>query len=238
MKVGGRAHVAHLHTPRLNVKDQRGKDGSGQKPADHVKEFAIGEYIAVGKGGHASYELKPGGTNLRLGYWKKYCWMQMWPKGRAGSPLVLNGAGNSVAFGTTRPKTNIPGSGSPLLFHVDGNMLVTGNLIVKGEVSGSQTMETETLLEVDETKSAEMLNHLNVQKPKSSTVLSMGDRPQAAHFGDSPMHDGAVSLTHVAATLTRALQHHQASLDEHEAQLSGHTSRLAKIEAGLTALKA
>lgn len=237
MKVGGRAHVAHLHTPRLNVKDQRGKDGSGQRPADGVKEFAVGEYITVGKGGHATYQLKPGGTNLRLGYWKRYCWMQMFPKGRKGSSLVLNGAGNRVGFGTTRPKTNIPGSGSPLLFHVDGNMLVTGNLIVKGQVSNSQ-METESLLEVDETKSAAMLNHLNVQKPKTSTIVSLGSRPQAAHFGDSPMHDGAVSLTHVAATLTKALQHHQNSLDEHETQLGEHQRRLVKIEQGLTKLSA
>jgi len=233
MKVGGRAHVAHLHTPRLNVKDQRGKDGSGQRPADNVKEFAIGEYQVVGK----SYELKPGGTNLRLGYWKRYCWMQMWPKGRGGSPLVLNGAGNSVGFGTTRPKTNIPGSGSPLLFHVDGNMLVTGNLIVKGEVSG-QSMETETLLDVGFDKSAELLHHLNVKKPSPAKTLSMGERPQASHFADSAMHSGAISLSHVAATLTRSLQHHQNSLDEHEKLLNQHQDRMTRIEDQLLSLKA
>jgi len=220
MKVGGRAHVNNLHTPRLNVKDQRGKDGSGQRPADAVKEFVIGEWKAVGK----TFELLPSGTNLRLGYWKRYCWMQMWPKGKAGSALVLNGAGNRVGFGTTRPLTNIPGSGSQLLFHVDGNMLVTGNLVVKGEVSG-QSLETETLLDVGLDESAQMLHHLNVRKPKEAT----------AHFGDSAMHKGAISLSHVSATLIRSLQHHQNLMVEHEGLLAQHSDRLAKVEQRLAA---
>jgi len=219
MKVGGRAHVQNLHTPRLNVKDQRGKDGSGQKPADAVKEFVIGDSQLVGTGGHKSYELKPGGTNLRLGYWKQYCWMQMWPKGPTGSALVLNGAGNRVGFGTTRPLTNIPGSGSPLLFHVDGNMLVTGNLVVKGAVSG-QSLESETLLDVGSSESVHALQHLNARKTKTGS----------AHFGENAVHKGAISLSHIGATLMRSLQHHDAQMEHHQTLLSQHTQRMATIE--------
>merc|ERR1711907_611952 len=115
MKVGRKAHVANLHTPRLNVKDERGVDGSGQEPADNVKEFVLGEYKTVGK----VYTMKEGGTNLRLGYSSEYCWIQMWPKGRGGASLVLNAAQNRVGFGTTRPLTNIPGSGSNVKVHID-----------------------------------------------------------------------------------------------------------------------
>lgn len=221
MKVGGKAHVGNMHTPRLNVKDQRGRDGSGQKPADGVKEFVIGEWVAKG----LSYELKAGGTNLRLGYYKKYCWMQMWPKGRGGSPLVLNGAGNRVGFGTSRPLTNIPGSGSQLLFHVDGNMLVDGNLVVKGEVSG-QTLETESLIDVGFDDTASALHQLNARK----------NPDDAPHFGDSSAHKGAISVSHVAATLTRSLQQHQNMMEKHELLLSQHTQRLEKIERQWTML--
>jgi hypothetical protein len=222
MKVGGKAHVGHMHTPRLNVKDQRGKDGSGQQPADGVKEFVIGEWVAKG----LSYELKPGGTNLRLGYYKKYCWMQMWPKGRGKVPLVLNGAGNRVGFGTTRPLTNIPGSGSQLLFHVDGNMLVEGNLVVKGEVSG-ETMDTETLIDVGFDESEQALHQLKPRRPSRSQ----------AHFGESQAHPFALSVSHIGATLTRSLQHHQALLEKHEELLGQHTHRLDTLERSLSALK-
>lgn len=224
MKVGGRAHVQNLHTPRLNVKDQRGRDGSGQRPADGVQEFVIGETHLVGVGHKKTYELKPGGTNLRLGYWKRYCWMQMWPKGPRGSALVLNGAGNRVGFGTTRPKTNIPGSGSQLLFHVDGNMLVTGNLVVKGEVSGQSTLETETLLDVGASQTVDALHHLKSVAPKEGT---------SAHFGDSAAHKEAISLSHIGATLTRSLQHHDSLLEENRAQMAKHTERISALETKL-----
>jgi len=224
MKVGGKAHVANMHTPRLNVKDDRGLDGNGQPPGDGVKEFVVGEWTMSGSTEHPTYDMKPGGTNLRLGYFKDYCWMQMWPKGKSGSPLVLNGAGNSVGFGTTRPLTNIPGSGSTLKFHVDGNMRVDGNFIVKGEIG--TTMETETLLDVSTEDSAHMLKHLNAQKPKE----------MAAKFGDSAMHDSAISLSHVAATLTQQLKHHEATLAKQEAALAEHDGRLARLDAGLRSM--
>jgi len=221
MKVGGKAHVANMHTPRLSVKDEYGRDGSGREPADGVKDFVVGEWQMKGK----TYELKPGGTNLRLGYWKDYCWMQMWPKGPTGSPLVLNGAGNRVGFGTTHPLTNTPGSGSEVLFHVDGNLLVRGNLVVKGEIkSGSDALEAESLLDIGFEDSAHMLNHLNAQKPKSG----------GAHFGDSKMHKGAVSVSHIAATLTRSLQHHQAMLETHEGLLTQHEDRLSKLDKAIS----
>jgi len=223
MKVSGKAHVGNMHTPRLNVKDARGRDGSGQEPTDAVKEFVIGEWVANG----LSYDLKPGGTNLRLGYWKRYCWMQMWPKGRSGPPLVLNGAGNRVGFGTTRPLTNIPGSGSQLLFHVDGNMLVEGNLVVKGEVSG-QTLETEALIDVGFDDTTTALHQLSVKK-QSRTALE-------SHFSDSDAHQGAISVSHIGATLTQSLQHHQSMVEKHEELLRQHTHRLQKLEGALSSL--
>jgi len=224
MKVGGKAHVANMHTPRLNVKDQRGLDGSGQEPADNVMEFVMGEWEMRGE----TYEMKPGGTNIRLGYWKDYCWIQMWPTGRStGSHLVLNGAGNRVGFGTTRPLTNVPGSGSSLLFHVDGNMLVTGDLVVAG--SGSTAMlESETLLDVGFDESAVTLHQLNPRKPKQGVTK----------FGGTRLHEDAISLSHVAATLTRSLQHHQAALKEHDELLTQHESRLAKLDTALLARSA
>ena len=215
-----------MHTPRLNVKDDRGLDGNGQPPADGVKEFVVGEWTMGGTTKLPVYEMKPGGTNLRLGYFKDYCWMQMWPKGKGGSPLVLNGAGNAVGFGTTRPLTNIPGSGSTLKFHVDGNMRVDGNFIVKGEIGTSEELATEELLDVSSDDSAHMLKHLNARKAKE----------MPATFGDSDMHDGAISLSHVAATLTQQLKHHEDTLAKQEEALAQHDHRLSKIDVGLRSM--
>lgn len=215
MKVGGKAHIANMHTPRLIVKDEMGRDGAGKEPADGVKDFVIGEWEMKGE----TYDLKPGGTNLRLGYYKDYCWAQMFPTGQRGPPLLLNGAGNRVSFGVTHPLSTVPNTGSALLFHVDGNMLVEGNLVVKSEVGGPMT-EAESLLDVGLENSAHMLHQLNAQKPKD----------KAPHFGESDMHNGAVSLSHIAATLTSSLQHHQALLDEHEGLLQQHEARLAQLE--------
>merc|ERR1711935_618137 len=224
MKVNAKTHVENMHTPRLNVKDQIGRDGSGQEPSDNVFGFVIGESemtrVDESEKSRETYELKPGGTNLRLGYWKDYCWIQMWPTGQNGSPLVLNGAGNRVGFGTTQPLKNIPGSGSSLIMHVDGNLMVDGDLIVKGSVSSGSMMDTETLLDVGFDHSAEMLKHLNAQ----------GTGTGAAHFGDSKMHNGAISLSHISATLTRSLQHHQAMLETHQGMLKQHEDRLVKLE--------
>jgi len=188
-----------------------------------ASKLVIGDWsMAAGE----TYVLKPGGTNLRLGYFKDYCWMQMWPKGQRGSPLVLNGAGNRVGFGTTRPLTNLPGSGSQLLFHVDGNMKCRGQLVVKGDVQQSTMMESaETLLDVGFDESATMLHHLNAKKSK-----------EAAHFEDSEMHKGGVGLGHVAATLTRSMQHHQSMLDEQTELLAQHESRLAKLDGVLAGM--
>jgi hypothetical protein len=227
MKVGGKAAVNNMHTPRLNVKDDRGIDGNGLKPSENYREFIIGEWDMGGTAEHPLYELKAGGTNLRLGYYKDYCWMQMFPKGKSGSPLVLNGAGNSVGFGTTRPLTNLPGSGSAVKFHVEGNMMIDGNLLVKGEVSTNTMMETETLLDVGPEESSQMLHQLNTQKYTSP-------KGPAAHFGDSKMHDGAVSVAHIAATLTQSLQHHEQTLSEHASTLAKHDHRLAKLDEALS----
>jgi hypothetical protein len=222
MKVGGALGVENLHTPRLNVKDWTAKDGNGQVPSESVEEFTIGEWEMQPNSVPPQYSIKPGGTNLRMGYFKDYCWMQMFPKGSAGAPLVLNGAGNNIGFGTVRPLSNIPGSGSSLLFHVEGSMMVEGQLVVRGTSSGM--LETETLLDVGPEDSETALHQLNVQNPKESVP----------HFGDSEMHKGTVSLHHVAATLTQSLKHHQDMLKKHENVLNGHDTRLAHLEEALT----
>merc|ERR1712054_666304 len=159
-----------------------------------------------------------GGTNLRLGYSSEYCWIQMWPKGKGGASLVLNAAKNSVGFGTTRPLTNIPGSGSSAKFHVDGNLLVTGNLIVKGQVSSGQAMmeDATSLLEVSEQSTGKMLDDIEVDLHDDGKL----------RFAETDRHQGAISISHVAAVLTRTLQHHQAELDDNESLLKQHTSML------------
>ena len=219
MKIGDKAHVTNLHIPRLNIKDDKGTNAAGQEPADNVKEFVIGEYRQVGK----VYEMLEGGTNLRMGYSSEYCWIQMWPKGPAGASLVLNAARNSVGFGTTRPLTNIPGSGSAVKMHVDGNMLVTGNLIVKGQVSSGKQesdllmQDTETLLDVTNTR--KMLNDIDVGLHTNGKM----------RFSETQTHPEAIGLSHVAAVLTRSLQHHQAELDENDQLLETSGATLDKL---------
>jgi len=227
MKVGGGVGVQNLHTPRLNVKDPNAKDGNGQEPSENVEEFTIGEYDLKANTEPPEYSVKPGGTNLKMGYYKDYCWMQNFPKGQQGPGLVLNGAGNRIGFGTVNPLSNIPGSGATLLFHVEGSMMVEGQLIVTGQ-SSSEMMETETLIDVGVEESSTALHHLNAQKPKESAPL----------FGDSEKHKDSISLHHVAATLTQSLKHHQDMLKKHEDVLNGHESRLIQLDAALSAKSA
>jgi len=215
MKVDQKAHIENLHTPRLEVKNQD-DGGAGKAPADEVQDFVIGEYTREGN----LYSLRPGGTNLRMGYSPAYCWMQMWPKGHDGAALVLNAGGNSVGFGTIRPLTKLPGSGAEVKFHVDGDMLVTGNLAVKGPVSGRALMdETQVLLDVSAETTFSMLADLSVGTHSSGKQ----------RFVENERHQGAVSISHIAAVLTKTLQYHQKSLDEMELELETHTSQLDEL---------
>jgi hypothetical protein len=56
-------------------------------------------------------------SNLRLGYYNDYTWMQSY----SGKPLALNPSSNNVGIGTTTPEAKL---------HVSGNAIVSSNLTV------------------------------------------------------------------------------------------------------------
>merc|ERR1711924_437089 len=54
-------------------------------------------------------------------------------------------------------------------------------------------------------QTVDALHHLKPVAPKEGT---------SAHFGDSAAHKEAISLSHIGATLTRSLQHHDSLLED------------------------